>query len=97
MAPSAPSANWLPGCLDGHPIQRATYQRLIVRVAEYMVRIILRENADPDINEALRGGYAEWFAAHNSSRNTRDQRLSRGRVDVCALLQTIVERGDLIA
>ena len=73
------------------------YQRLIVRVAEYVLRVILGENADADINAALRGGYAEWFAAHNSSRDTRDQRLSRGRADVCALLQTIVERGDLIS
>jgi len=73
------------------------YQRLIVRVAEYVLRIILRENADPDINAALRGGYAEWFAADDSRSNTRDQRLLRARADVCALLQTIIERGDLIS
>lgn len=73
------------------------YQRLIVKVAEYMLRAILREDADADINAMLRGGYAEWFAAPNSPANTRGQRLLRARTDVCALLQTIIERGDLLS
>jgi len=75
----------------------ARYQRLIVKVAENMLRVILKENADidPDINEALRGGYAEWFAAPTSSMNIRHQRLLRARSDVSALLRTIVERRDL--
>jgi hypothetical protein len=75
------------------------YRRLIVRVAENMLRVILKEDPDinPDINEALRGGYAEWFAARDSGGNTRDQRLLRARADVSALLRTIVERGDLIS
>lgn len=74
----------------------ARYQRLIVRVAEHMLRTILGENADADINAVLRGGYAEWLAARDCSENTRHQRLLRARNDVCALLKTIVERGDLI-
>ncbi len=73
----------------------ARYQRFIVGVAEHMLSTILGEHADADINAALRGGYAEWFAAPGSSKNTRDQRLLRARVDVCALLKTIIERGDL--
>jgi hypothetical protein len=63
------------------------YQKLIVMVAEHMLRTILGENADADINAALSRG--------NSSENTRHQRLLRARNDVCVLLKTIVERGDL--
>jgi DNA-directed RNA polymerase specialized sigma24 family protein len=79
---------------SGDPVR---YQRLIVRVAEHMLRTILGENADADINAVLSGGYAEWFAARDCSENTRHQRLLRARNDVCALLKTIVERGDLIS
>ena len=73
------------------------YQRLIARVAGHALGTILRENAAADVNAALRDGYAEWFAANSSSQNTRDQRLLRARADVCALLQTIIERRDLIS
>ena len=72
------------------------YQRLIVRVAEHLLRTTLGENADADINATLRNGYTEWFASRNSAENTRHQRLLRARADVCALLKTIVDRGDLI-
>jgi hypothetical protein len=72
------------------------YQRLIVRVAEHVLMTILGDNADADINAALRRGYAEWFAARSSGENARHQRLLRARADVCALLKSIVERGDLI-
>jgi hypothetical protein len=72
------------------------YQRLIVKVAEHLLRTILGENADADINAALRNGYTEWFASRSSAENTRHQRLLRARADVCALLKTIVDRGDLI-
>lgn len=72
------------------------YQRLIVRAAEHMLRTILGENADADVNAVLRGGYPDWFAAGSLGKNARDQRLLRARADVCALLKTIVERGDLI-
>ena len=75
----------------------ARYQRLIVKVAEHTLKTILRENADVDINAVLRGGYPEWFAPPSSRQNTRHQRLLRARADVCALLQTIIERGDLIS
>ena len=73
------------------------YQQLIVRIAGHVLRAILRENDDVDLNAVLRGGYAEWFAAPSSTQNTRHQRLLRARADVCALLQTIIERGDLIS
>jgi DNA-directed RNA polymerase specialized sigma24 family protein len=79
---------------SGDPVR---YQRLIVRVAEHMLRTILGENADADINAVLIREYAEWFATRDSSENTRHQRLLRARNDVCALLKTIVERGDLIS
>lgn len=75
----------------------ARYQRLIVKVAEHTLKTILRENADADVNSVLRAGYAEWFALHSTSENTRHQRLLRARADVCALLQSIIERGDLIS
>jgi DNA-directed RNA polymerase specialized sigma24 family protein len=75
----------------------ARYQGLIVRAAEHLVRIILRENDDVDINAVLRRGYAEWFTARSSTENTRDQRLLRARADVRDLLSTIIERGDLIS
>jgi DNA-directed RNA polymerase specialized sigma24 family protein len=75
----------------------ARYQRLIVKVAEHTLKTILRENADVDVNAVLRAGYPEWFAAQSSSENTRHQRLARARADVCALLQTIIERSDLIS
>ena len=74
----------------------ARYQLLVVRVAEHMLSAILGEKADADVNAVLRGGYAEWFAARDSSENTQRQRLWRARTDVCALLKTIIERGDLI-
>lgn len=73
------------------------YQKLIVRVAEHVMRTILGENADVDINALLRQGYAEWFVVASSAENTRDQRLLRARADVCALLKTVVDRGDLIS
>ena len=77
----------------------ARYQRLIVMVAEHMLRTILGENADADINAMLSREYAEWFASgdSDSSENTRHQRLLRARADVCALLKTIIERSDLIS
>jgi hypothetical protein len=73
----------------------ARYQMTIVGVAEHLLSAILAEHADADLNAALRARYAEWFSAPGSAKNTRDQRLLRGRGDICALLKTIIERRDL--
>jgi Sigma-70 region 2 len=78
-------------------LDQVRYQGLIVRAAEHMLRTILGQNADPDINAVLRGGYAEWFAARGCAENTLDQRLLRARADVSALLRTMIERGDLVS
>ena len=72
------------------------YRTVIYRSAEQVLWDGLNgEPSEADSNEALRAAYWEYFAQPGASANLLHQRFRRARMDVKALLQAIVDPGEL--
>jgi hypothetical protein len=79
-------------------LQPARYRAVIVATAEWILYASLTDSiSDADCNAVFCSAYPEWFAEPGYAENTHHQRLRRARVDVRALLKTIVNRYDLYA
>lgn len=74
------------------------YRDLIIAAAEAIIAaaVALDHASDKDSRERLLAEYPEWFAEPGSTENTCDQRLSRARADLRALLQKVVPREELL-
>jgi hypothetical protein len=84
--------------VPGRSTEPERYRRVITTVARRILPALLEgEVSSPDVDQLLIQAYPEWFAAPDSSRATYDQRLSRGRRDVLGLLQSVVDRDELMA
>lgn len=86
----------LTSAVPGRSPDPSRYRKLIVRVAEQVLRsIVTADVCDADGNPALRVAYPEWFAEDGGTADNAHQRFSRARADVRCLLRTIVSRDDL--
>jgi DNA-directed RNA polymerase specialized sigma24 family protein len=73
------------------------YRRMIFTIAEQVLRdTISGETSDADSNDHLRADYPAYFAQPGAPANTCHQRFCRAREDVRALLQTVVNRDEII-
>jgi hypothetical protein len=80
----------------GRSPDRDRYRAMIVTVAmRLLLAVLTRDVSDADFNRALCVAYPKWFAEPGCAVNTLDQRLSRARADVRALLRALIDRGDL--
>lgn len=81
----------LMAAVPGRSSDPARYRRVIYAAAEQILRAgIDGEPSEADSNDAFRASYPEYFDAPGAARNTSHQRLSRARLDVRELLQTVV-------
>lgn len=72
------------------------YRIVIYHAAEQVLLDGLNgEASDADSNEAFRAAYPGYFAQPGASANLLHQRFRRAREDVKALLQEVVDRGEL--
>jgi len=72
------------------------YRAVIYAVAENILRAgISCDAVDVDANDAFRAFYPEYFRQPGATPNTCDQRFRRGRMDVRALLQSVISHDEL--
>jgi sigma-70-like protein len=92
-------AAWRETLLVGIPARSADprrYRTVACHAAEQVLLDSLnREASDADSNDAFRAAYPEYFAEPGVAANTCHQRFRRAREDVKALLQAVVDRGEL--
>ena len=73
------------------------YRAVIYAAAEHILRAgISGDVSEADTNETLRASYPEYFQQPDAAPNTCDQRFCRARVDIRALLRTVVSHDELI-
>jgi DNA-directed RNA polymerase specialized sigma24 family protein len=72
------------------------YRAVIYAAAEHILRAGINGDVDEaDMNEAFRASYLEYFQQLGARPNTCDQRFRRGRMDVRALLRSVVSHDEL--
>lgn len=73
------------------------YRAVIYAAAEQILRAgISGDVSEADTNDTLRVSYAEYFQQPDAAPNTCDQRFCRARVDIRALLRSVVSHDELI-
>jgi Sigma-70 region 2 len=84
------------GEVPGRSSDPDRYRVVVVIAAVWMLRAIVRGDfRREDLNLTLRAAFREWFAADGVAANGIQQRLSRGRADISALLKTAISADDL--
>lgn len=88
---SVPGRSVSTGSAAGRAASRVRYRALIYLVAERVLRDLeAGEPSEADSRDALTRQYREYFSPPGISRSYRDQRLSRARDDIQALLQKVM-------
>ena len=81
-----PARSHEPGC----------YKALIYAAAEQVLHAGMSGDvAEADTNDMLRASYPEYFQQPGTAPNTCDQRFRRARMDVRALLRSVVSHDEL--
>lgn len=86
------------GAVPARSDDPSRYQAVIYAVAKQIVHGgINGDVGDTDANDAFRTSYPEYFQQPDTASNTCDQRFRRARMDVRALLRSVVRRDELSA
>lgn len=73
------------------------YRAVIYAAAEKILRAGMRGDvSEADTNDTLRASYPEYFQQPDATPNTCDQRFCRARVDIRALLRSVVSHDELV-
>jgi hypothetical protein len=73
------------------------YRAVIYAAAEQILHAgISGDVSEADTNDTLRASYPEYFQQPDAAPNTCDQRFCRARVDIRALLRSVISHDELI-